>query len=222
MTKPQSISIEHLIDSLPPGSSDDEVLQLRRAFDFASAAHGQQRRLSDELYIEHDLAVAAITTELGVDINTVSAALLHDALLPHTGRVLENLTDEFGPEVAELVASLDKLTPYTEKHDASRDDKTLEAIRRAILTIIEGDIRVIIVYLADRLQDIRMADNLPPETQILLATEARDIDAPLANRLGIWQLKWELEDRAFSFLDPEQYYLIADQIAEKRSERDKR
>ncbi|MGD8855980.1 MAG: bifunctional (p)ppGpp synthetase/guanosine-3',5'-bis(diphosphate) 3'-pyrophosphohydrolase [Chloroflexota bacterium] len=222
MTKPETVTISELIDALPEGSHEDDVRQLRRAFDFAATAHGQRQRQSQELYIDHDLAVAAITAELGVDISTITAALLHDTLLPHTGQELENLAGEFGSEIADLVASLDKLTPYTEKHDATRDDKTLEAIRRAILTIIEGDIRVLLVYLADRLQDIRLADNLPPETQQLLATEARDIYAPLANRLGIWQLKWELEDRAFSYLEPEQYYLIADQIAEKRTERDKR
>ncbi|MFN2222295.1 MAG: HD domain-containing protein [Candidatus Promineifilaceae bacterium] len=220
MTKPETVTISELIDALPEGSHEDDVRQLRRAFGFAATAHGQRQRQSQELYIDHDLAVAAITAELGVDISTITAALLHDTLLPHTGQELENLAGEFGSEIADLVASLDKLTPYTEKHDATRDDKTLEAIRRAILTIIEGDIRVLLVYLADRLQDIRLADNLPPETQQLLATEARDIYAPLANRLGIWQLKWELEDRAFSYLEPEQYYLIADQIAEKRTERD--
>lgn len=222
MTKPQSVSIDDIVDALPEGTSDSNVQKLRRALDFAASAHGQQRRQSRERYIDHDLAVAAIMAELGVDVNTIAAALLHDTLLPHTGRELDDLKREFGPEVAGLVSSLDKLTPYTEKHDASRDDKTLEAIRRAILTIIEGDIRVVLVHLADRLQDIRTADDLPPETQLLLATEARDINAPLANRLGIWQLKWELEDRAFSYLDPEQYFLIADQIAERRTERDKR
>ncbi len=222
MTKPQTVSISELIDALPEGSTDGDVRRLRDAFEFAANAHGQHRRQSGELYVDHDLAVAAITAELGVDFETVTAALLHDTLLPHTGQELENLTRKFGPEIADLVASLDKLTPYTEKHDATRDDKTLEAIRRAILSIIEGDIRVLLVYLADRLQDIRMADELPAETRQLLATEAQDIYAPLANRLGIWQLKWELEDRAFSYLDPEQYFLIADQIAERRTERNRR
>jgi GTP pyrophosphokinase len=222
MTRAPSVSLPELIDALPAGASDDDVRQIRQAYNFASAAHGQQRRQSQELYIEHDLAVANITVELGMDISTTTAALLHDSFLPHTNQDLSNLEKRFGAEVAELVASLDKLTPYTEKHDASRDDQTLEAIRRAILSTIEGDTRVILVHLADRLQDLRTADGLPDEIQQQLATEARDINAPLANRLGVWQLKWELEDRAFDYLDHEQYRLIADQIAERRAERDKR
>lgn len=222
MTRVPSASLAKLIDALPTGTSDHEIQQVRQAYDFAASAHDQQRRQSQELYIEHDLAVAMIMAQLGVDVATITAAILHDCLLPHTRREIGDLDREFGHEIAQLVASLDKLTPYTEKHDASRDDKTLEAIRRAILTIIEGDIRVILVHLADRLQDLRMAGRLPPEAQQVLATEARDITAPLANRLGVWQLKWELEDRAFDILDPEQYHLIADQIAERRAERDRR
>jgi len=222
MTQVRTATLTELIDALPIGASDDDIELVRHAYEFAASAHGRRRRQSEELYIEHDLDVAMIMAELGVDVNTVTAALLHDSLLPHTNHDSDDLKEEFGPEIAELVTSLDKLTPYTEKHDASRDDKTLEAIRRAILTIIKGDIRVILVHLADRLQDLRLADKLPAETQRLLATEARDITAPLANRLGVWQLKWELEDRAFECLDPEHYYLIADQIAERRADRDKR
>jgi GTP pyrophosphokinase len=222
MTQSDAITLSQLIDALPDGASAGDAQQIRVAHDFVIEAHGKRKRQSQELYVDHDLAVAHIAAELGMDASTIKAALLHDSLLPHTGKELADLRDRFGPEVADLVASLDKLTPYTEKHDASRDDKTLEAIRRAILTIIEGDIRVVLVHLADRLQDLRMAGDLPDETRVLLATEARDINAPLANRLGIWQLKWELEDLAFRYLDREEYDRIAFQIAERRAERDRR
>ncbi|UCG24383.1 MAG: bifunctional (p)ppGpp synthetase/guanosine-3',5'-bis(diphosphate) 3'-pyrophosphohydrolase, partial [Chloroflexota bacterium] len=222
MTQPAPITLSELLDALPEGASTGDAQRIREAYDFVTEAHGQRRRQSQELYVEHDLAVANIAAELGMDVTTVKAALLHDSLLPHTGKEVVDLRDRFNPEVADLVASLDKLTPYTEKHDASRDDKTLEAIRRAILTIIEGDIRVVLVHLADRLQDLRMAGSLPDETRKLLATEARDINAPLANRLGIWQLKWELEDLAFRYLDRDQYNWIARQISERRAERDRR
>jgi GTP pyrophosphokinase len=111
MTRAPEVSLDGLVETLAAGSSDDEIGQIRRAYEFAAAAHDQQRRLSQELYVEHDLAVAAIMADLGVDVDTVTAAMLHDTLLPHTGKDLALLEDTFGPEVARLVSSLDKLTP---------------------------------------------------------------------------------------------------------------
>lgn len=222
MTKATPITLSDLLNSMPEGSSREDASRLRQAYEYAEQAHKDRRRHSRELYIEHDLAVAHTICDLGMGATTIIASLLHDVLLPHTGLTIVDIRKKFEPEIAELVAALDKLTPYTDKHDQSRDDKTIEAIRRAIFSIVEGDTRVILIHLADRLQDLRKASELPEEKQKQIASEARDIHAPLANRLGIWQLKWELEDLAFRFLDPEQYRLIAKQIAERRVVRDRR
>ncbi|MGD2050353.1 MAG: bifunctional (p)ppGpp synthetase/guanosine-3',5'-bis(diphosphate) 3'-pyrophosphohydrolase [Chloroflexota bacterium] len=222
MTKVHSITLSQLLGELPSGSSNDDIRLVQRAYDFSRDAHKDRRRESGELYIEHDLAVAHITCNLGMGINTITASLLHDVLLEHTGQDELSIQRNFGPEIANLVTALDKLTPYTDKHAEDRDDKTLEAIRRAILTIIEGDTRVILIHLADRLQDLRKANELPLEKRQQIALEAKDIHAPLANRLGIWQVKWELEDLAFRYLEPDQYRTIAKQISERRIERDRR
>lgn len=222
MTKIQSITLSQLIDELSPGSSNDDIRLIQKAYGFSCNSHKDHRRESGELYIEHDLAVAHITCTLGMGVNTITASLLHDVLLEHTEQDALAIQRNFGSEIANLVTALDKLTPYTDKHAENRDDKTLEAIRRAILTIIEGDTRVILIHLADRLQDLRKANELPTEKRQQIALEAKDIHAPLANRLGIWQVKWELEDLAFRYLEPEQYRAIARQIAERRIERDQR
>jgi len=222
MTKIESISLNKLLDAVSDGTEGRHSAIIQKAHDFALEAHGEHKRVSRELYLEHDLAVAYIISQLGADINTITASLLHDVLLPHTGYTDDSIRAEFGPDVAALVTSLDRLTPYTNKHDVDKDDKSLEAIRRAILSTIEGDTRVILIHLADRLQDLRKAGDLPRASQVQLALEAKDIHAPLANRLGIWQLKWELEDLAFRYLEPEQYRAIAGQIAERRAVRDER
>jgi len=222
MNKAAPVTLSELLKSLPEGSSSEDVRRVRNAYQFAKEAHNDRRRQSRELYVEHDLAVAYTICGLGMDLSTIIASLLHDVLLPHTDREAATIHKQFGAEITELVTALDKLTPYTDKHDQNRDDKTLEAIRRAILTIVEGDTRVILIHLADRLQDLRKAGKLPRENQQQIALEVQDIHAPLANRLGIWQLKWELEDLAFRFLEPEQYRIIAFQISEKRAERDRR
>ncbi len=222
MTKADTFTLKQLLDLLAVDGTNEDVQIAQKAYEFALSAHGNHRRESGELYIEHDLAVAFIICQLRLDINTITASLLHDALLEHTGLDDNSIRAQFGLEVASTVNDLGKLTPYTDKHARDRDDRTLEAIRRAILTIIDGDTRVILIHLADRLQDLRKASGLSPEKQQQLALEARDIHAPLANRLGIWHLKWELEDLAFRYLESEQYHAIADQIAEKRNDRDQR
>ena len=207
---------------LPASVSEEETEQIIRAYGFAEKAHQDRQRESKEKYIEHDSALAMIVTNFAVDSNTIMASLLHDVLLPHTGQSAETIMAEFGEDVTNLVSALGKLAPYTERSHPSKDDRALEATRRAILTIVEGDTRVILIHLADRLEDLRQANNLPSEIREKLALEARDIHAPLANRLGIWQIKWELEDLAFRYLETDQYHRIANRIAERLVERDKR
>ncbi len=222
MTKSRDYTLEDLLALLDFPKDSDIKLQVQKAYEFAKETHGGLLRQSGERYIDHDLSLAVTVTKLGVDPDTVTTCLLHDILLHHTDVELETIQANFGEEVANLVNALGKLTPYTDKHQPGKDDRALEAIRRAILTIVEGDMRIILIHLADRLEDLRHAINLPGDIRLKLAMEARDIHAPLANRLGIWQLKWELEDLAFRYTDSERYHRIAGQIDERRTERDKR
>jgi RelA/SpoT family (p)ppGpp synthetase len=222
MTKVAPTTLADLLQQLPGGPTSNGASLVHKAYQFAREAHAGRRRETGESYIEHDLAVGHIICKLGFDTNTITASILHDVLQAQSSITEAAIRRQFGPEVASLVAALDKLAPYAEGLDQRKDDKTLETIRRAILSTIEGDTRVIVIYLADRLQELRKAGDLPLDTRLHLASEARDIDAPLANRLGIWQLKWELEDLAFRYLEPDQYRRIASQIDERRGDRAKR
>lgn len=224
MTKIAPVTLTELLESLPGGPDGLGGQQVRTAYDFAQTAHNGRSRDTRELYVEHGVAVAYILSrQLRLDTNTAVAGLLHDILLPHTNQTEEAIRKRFGPEITGLITGLAKLEPYTEKqHGKPANDRTLEAIRQAILTIIEGDIRVILIRMADCLQDLRKAGDLPADRQREIAGEARDIYAPLANRLGIWQLKWELEDLAFRYLEAEQYRAIAGQLDERREERNQR
>jgi GTP pyrophosphokinase len=151
-----------------------------------------------------------------MDTTTIIASLLHDILHPQTGQDTTSIAKEFGKEVASLVTGILNVNTYTEeapyKQQKTLESETLEGIRRAILAIIEGDSRVILIRMAACLQDLRKASGLPRERQLEIATEAMNIYAPLANRLGIWQLKWELEDLAFRYLEPEAFKEIAKKL----------
>jgi len=227
MTHHPPTTFDSLIAITPNGFSSKLVDECRRAYDFALTSHGQQYRETGELYIEHDLAIAKTLAELGLDGPSLVAGLLHDILLPHTKITLEKVQSLFGSEVAALVKGLDNLESYTE-HDKYRafkgDDSahTAEEIRKAILVIIQGDIRVILIRMADYLQDLRKGKTLPAARQLTLAKEAMNIYAPLANRLGVWHLKWELEDLAFRYLEADRYKDIARRINQRRDERDRK
>ena len=225
MTSHPLPTLDTLFALLPNGAGGKLADECRRAYDFALAAHGQNSRASGELYIEHDLAIAKTLAELGLDSPTIIAGLLHDILLPHTQITLEKVESRFGKEVAALVKGLTNLESYTDndKYQAFRgndNDHTAEEIRKAMLTIIQGDIRIILIRMADYLQDLRKAKSLPHHQQITLAREAMNIYAPLANRLGVWHLKWELEDLAFRCLEEERYKDIARRLNQRREERD--
>ena len=216
--------LEHL-----PGSSDGSVAnRLKNAYAFADSAHVGRSRESGETYLEHDLALAGYMMELEVDTETLVACLLHDSLLPHTGIAKRSLEQKFGAEIASIVSGLNNLMVYANQTklraqtDGDVDRRALEVIRQAILSIIEGDIRVILIRISDCLIDLRYAAKLTRERQLEIASEAMHIYAPLANRLGIWQLKWELEDLAFRYLDPSNYRKIAQRLSERRGERSRR
>lgn len=224
MKKVAGKALERLIDSLSPDTSGEVISQVRKAYEFASEIHENRHRESGELFLEHDLAVAHIVSGLSVNDHTVVAALLHDSLLPHTGQDESALYQRFGPKVTTLVVGFNNLQKYTEEKESklqveSGDSPKLEQIRRAILAMIDQDVRIILIALADSLQNLRKASALGEAERRELAQQAMNIYAPLANRLGIWQLKWELEDLAFRYLEPEQYKYIANKLDERREAR---
>ncbi len=225
MTKLPQITLNGLLEALPQDTAVSTQEKIREAYNFALEAQADQRRDSGELYIEHDLAVANILLQLGLDSNTIIAGLLHDTLYPHTGKTESHLKPLFNEDIVSLVVGLKNLRDFTDqeiykKHQQENNDgQTLEVIRRAVLSIIEWDIRVIMIRMADSLQDLRMAKKLPAEKEFAVANEAMNIYAPLANRLGIWQLKWEMEDLAFRHLHPAQYKEIAQRFDDRRTGR---
>ena len=199
-----------------------EVETIRRAVALASRAHVGQQRASGEPYVQHSLAVAKILADLGLDHETLAAAILHD-VVEDTGIALEDLKNEFGASIASLVDGVTKMKVIQEFQIESagsrREHAQAESLRKMLLAMAE-DVRVVFIKLADRLHNMRTLSALPEEKQKRIARETMDIFAPLANRLGIWQMKWELEDLAFRYLEPETYRQTADFIAERREDRE--
>ena len=187
---------------------------IRRAYAFAAAAHEGQRRLSGEPFIEHPLSVARIVAELGLDTTSLVAALLHDTV-EDTPVSLEDLRTEFGDEVVRIVDGLTKIEAIGFK---TREHEQAENVRKMVVAMA-GDIRVLLIKLADRLHNMRTLSALPPTKQRANATETLDIYAPLAHRLGVQQLKWELEDLSFKTLHPGPYHEIASLVERRRGER---
>jgi guanosine-3',5'-bis(diphosphate) 3'-pyrophosphohydrolase len=186
-----------------------------RAHKLAERAHDGQSRLSGEPYIEHPLAVAGILADLGLDRDTIVAALLHDTV-EDTGVSREELETQFGPIVARLVEGVTKLGKI---HMRTREQVQAENIRKMLVAMAE-DYRVVIIKLGDRLHNMRTVAALPPDRRQRISRETLDIYAPLAHRLGIWQMKWELEDLAFAQLDPDNFATTVTRIRQHRDERD--
>ncbi|SFL16917.1 RelA/SpoT family protein [Geodermatophilus ruber] len=186
---------------------------LQRAYDVAEAAHAAQKRKSGDPYITHPLAVATVLAGLGMDTTTLVAALLHDTV-EDTGQTLESITETFGPEVAHLVDGVTKIDKV-KLGDAAQ----AETIRKMIVAMAR-DPRVLVIKLADRLHNMRTLRFLPPEKQEKKARETLEILAPLAHRLGMNTIKWELEDLAFATLYPKRYDEIVRLVAERAPSRD--
>ncbi|HEY8296672.1 MAG TPA: bifunctional (p)ppGpp synthetase/guanosine-3',5'-bis(diphosphate) 3'-pyrophosphohydrolase [Candidatus Baltobacteraceae bacterium] len=188
---------------------------LARVYEVADTAHGGQRRASGESYIEHPLAVAGILAELEMDRQTIAAALLHD-VVEDTSLTSEQVAAEFGEEIASLVDGVTKLTriPYQSKEEAQ-----VENLRKMFMAMAK-DIRVIIIKLADRLHNMRTLASLPPTKQLSIARETLDIYTPIAHRLGIWKIKWEMEDLCLRYIDPDAYREIVERVAKTRKERE--
>ena len=187
---------------------------LARASEFASQQHAGQKRRTGEDYIEHPIAVAGILAELGMDDVTLAAGLLHD-VPEDCGVTMEEMTERFGPEVTQLVDGVTKLKKI---EFSTLEEKQAENLRKLFLAMA-GDLRVIIIKLADRLHNMRTLDPFPEKRKREIAAETLYIFAPIAHRLGIWRVKWELEDRSFKFLEPEIYKQIYSKVQKTRSER---
>ncbi len=199
-----------------------EVDVIRRACALAEQAHRGQKRVSGEPYVQHALAVAHILAELGLDHETLAAAILHD-VVEDTGVTLDDLKRDFGARIAALVDGVTKMKVIQEfrgdTSGAHKEHNQAESLRKMLLAMAE-DVRVVLIKLADRLHNMRTLSVLPEDKQQRIARETMDIFAPLANRLGIWQVKWELEDLSLRYLEPEAYKQIAGWLAEKRVDRE--
>lgn len=215
------MTLPQLLASLPEGLPLKDRAQIERAYELAERAHAGQLRASGEPYVQHCLAVAQILADLRMPTSVIVAGLLHDAV-EDTALTLNEIRREFGDEVAKLVDGVTKLAqlPRVSKEGNQPIDRNVESLRKTFLAMNE-DIRVVIVKLADRLHNMRTLNHLLPEKQQRIARETLEIFAPLANRLGIWKLKSELEDLAFRYTNPEKYKEIATALSEHEADREK-
>jgi GTP pyrophosphokinase len=217
-----------LFDDVGKYLSALDVEAVQRAYEFAAEAHAPQRRESGEPYINHPLAVAETLAALHMDTATIVAALCHD-VSEDCNVPMAELESRFGREVARLVDGVTKLDKMQFLHVEGADeslpklngqDLWAENMRKMFLAMAE-DIRVVLIKLADRLHNMKTLQYRPPAKRRRVAQETMDIYAPLANRLGIWELKWQLEDLSFRYLEPEKYHEIADKVASRRVAREK-
>ncbi len=238
-----AIPLEKLLEQLPENYSPADRELVVRAYNVAEEAHREQKRHSGEPYINHCIAVASILVDLKVPSEVIAAALLHDTV-EDTPITLADIRREFGDTVRLLVDGVTKLTqlPRVSRGDqhaewgnngndveddpiqpaarlGRKEDMVSETLRKTFLAMGE-DVRVVLIKLADRLHNMRTLGHMPEHKRKRIAQETLDIFAPLANRLGIWQLKWELEDLSFRYVNPEKYKEIAEQLAERRPDRE--
>ena len=209
-----TITLNDLITTIKKNSRITDIKMVTKAYNYALQSHGEQKRKSGEPYIIHPLNVANILAGLSMDTATICAALLHD-VIEDTKATHEDLVQEFGEEITEIVEGVTKLyrLQYTD-----REEQQVENYRKMFLAMGK-DIRVILIKLADRLHNMRTLKYLTRDRQLAISKETMDLYAPLANRIGMYSLKWELEDLAFKYLYPDEYREILEGLNEKREER---
>jgi GTP pyrophosphokinase len=211
------------LEHLSEGRSEQDRALISRAITMARQAHFEQTRVSGEPYLTHAIAVSEIVSSLRLDAESLAAAILHD-VVEDSDVTLEDVTEVCGPEVAHLVDGVTKMGIIGEYQQelnvAPKEKLKAESLRKLLLAMAE-DVRVVLIKLADRLHNMRTLKHLPEEKRRRIARETMDIYAPLANRLGIWQIKWELEDLSFRYLDPITYKQVAHTIDERRVDRQK-
>ncbi len=229
------------LSSIAEGHTEKEMEAIQKAALFAIDCHQGQVRRSGEAYVNHTFAVAAIVHELGLDYEAIIAALLHDSV-EDTDVTLEDLAREFGDCVAQMVNGVTKMEGIQEfaedehavdlnedgsipedkkqfNHQQNKERGRIESLRKMMLAMVE-DVRVVLIKLSDRLHNMRTMEHMPAHKQVAKSRETLEIFAPLANRLGVWQLKWELEDLAFRYLEPDTYISIAKKLKHRRVDRD--
>ena len=210
------IGVDELIEKIRKYHPDDDMELVRRAYAFAEHAHANQFRKSGDPYFCHPCAVAVILADLMLDATTIAAGLLHDCVEDVDG-VTQVISEQFGQDVALLV---DGVTKLTRQNFSSREEAQAETLRKMFLAMAK-DIRVVLIKLADRLHNMRTLKSQRPERQVPIARETLDIYAPLAHRLGVYAVKWELEDLALRYIDPEAFYELVRLVGMKRDERER-
>jgi guanosine-3',5'-bis(diphosphate) 3'-pyrophosphohydrolase len=195
--------------------SPEKVALVEAAYDFALNAHKGQVRKSGDPYLDHPLQTAMTLVDLQLDAATLAAALLHD-VPEDCGVPLSKIEAKFGPEVSRLVDGATKLGKLSlRRGEAGKRESQAQNLRKMLIATAE-DLRVVFIKLADRLHNMHTLGVLSPEKRRSIARETLDIYAPLAHRLGIWQIKWQLEDLSFRYLEPRQYHKVARLIATRR------
>jgi guanosine-3',5'-bis(diphosphate) 3'-pyrophosphohydrolase len=217
--------LHELLEHIRRERPEADIKKIRYAYFVAEKAHAGQQRSSGEPYILHPLAVAHILADLRMDDDTICAGLLHDVIEDNPDYTSEMLTKAFGDEVTHLVEGATKLKFMAQSEMSERQKAVAEATRaaeslRKMLLAMASDFRVMVIKLADRLHNMQTLDALPPAKRTRIANETLDIFAPLAARLGIWQIKWQLEDLAFKHLHPTEFQEVSDLVSKSRTQRE--
>jgi guanosine-3',5'-bis(diphosphate) 3'-pyrophosphohydrolase len=209
------LQLQMLLIEVASSNQQADFDLIARAYYFAHAHHDGQTRKSGQPFMQHCVEVARILAQLRLDSTTVAAGLVHD-VLEDTPVTLEQISAEFGPKIAALTDGVTKIERFRYE---SREARQAETYRKMLLSMVE-DIRVILIKFADRLHNMRTLDHLDPEQQKRTALETAEVYAPLAHRLGLARIRWELEDRSLKYMDPEVYREIRDKVSMKREQRE--